>query len=73
MDDKNNVISLTADDVRVALQLQSEIVRAEARLQAMVDAQRLFIDDLRQRYGADETFELRDWMKGFERAERDDG
>lgn len=71
MDDKNNVIPLTADDVRVALQLQSEIVRAEARLQAMVDAQRLFIDDLRQRYAADETFELRDWLRGFERVERD--
>ncbi len=72
MDDKS-MIALTADEVRVALQLQSEIVRAEARLQAMVDAQRLFIDDLRQRYRADETFELRDWLRGFERAERDNG
>lgn len=71
MDDKNNVIPLTAEDVRVALKLQSEVVRAEARLQAMVDAQRMLIDDLRQRYGADESYQLRDWLRGFEKVESD--
>jgi hypothetical protein len=61
-------------DLRTGLALTQEIARAQARLQACVDAERIFANEMHRKYNLNEQdFTLQDWMTGFEKVKRADG
>jgi hypothetical protein len=60
-------IKLTEEEIRTGLHFAGEAHMAQARLQALNEAENSYIRRLAQKYELDpNTYHLRDWLTGFE-------
>lgn len=58
---------LSLSEILTGLEFARMIALAQARVQALVEAQGVYVSHLRQVHGAGEDWELRDWAEGFVR------
>lgn len=62
-------IKLSDEDIRIGINLELEAARAQARYQAIVDAAQMFAEQMRVKYDVDESYQMTDWLAGFEKVE----
>jgi len=65
------IIRLHDDDIRTGIQFEMEAARAQARLQTITDAARLFAEQMRAKYGVGSDYQMTDWLTGFVMVKRE--
>lgn len=59
-------ISLDVEDMRLGLEMKEDVARAQAKLQALHDAENKFHDRMAAKYGVDlAAYEFVDWISGW--------
>ena len=60
------IISLDVEDMRTGLELEKDTARAQARLQALHDAEQSYHNVMAAKYGVDlSAYEFVDWITGW--------
>lgn len=60
-------VKLTEDEIRMGLHFAGEAHNAQARLQALNEAENAYVRRLAEKYELDpNSYYLRDWLTGFE-------